>query len=94
MTRLFFASIWLGTGLSVLAIDPVVVHYDDPELTRLEKQLTITPAQKDQFDDIVVKYRDTGIARNSAGTQGGRRQKRRPQSQTSRNERRAERAKR
>jgi Spy/CpxP family protein refolding chaperone len=71
MTRLFFASIWFGTGLSVLAIDPVVVHYDDPELTRLEKQLAITPAQKDQFDDIVVKYRDTGIARNSAGTQGG-----------------------
>ena len=71
MTRLFFASIWLGTGLSVLAIDPVVIHYDDPELARLEKQLAITPAQKDQFDDIVVKYRDTGIARNSAGTPGG-----------------------
>ena len=70
MTRLFFASIWLATGLSVLAIDPVVVHYDDPELTRFEKQLAITPAQKDQFDDIVVKYRDTGIARNSAETQG------------------------
>lgn len=78
MTRLFFASIWLGTGLSVFAIDPVVVHYDDPELTRLEKQLAITPAQKDQFDDIAVKYRDPGIAGNSAGVQGsgGRRGRR------------------
>ena len=49
----------------------MVVHCDDPELTRLDKQLAITPAQKDQFDDIVVKYRDTVIARNSAGAQGG-----------------------
>jgi hypothetical protein len=71
MTKLFFASIWLGTGLSALAIDPVVVHHDDPELTKLEKQLAIAPAQKDQFDDIVVKYRDTGIAGNNAGAQGG-----------------------
>jgi len=57
--------------LSVLAIDPVVVHYDGPELNKLEKQLAITPAQKDQFDDIVVKYRDTGIAGNNPGAQGG-----------------------
>jgi Spy/CpxP family protein refolding chaperone len=80
MTRLFFASIWLGAGLSVLAIDPVVVHYDDPELNKLEKQLAITPAQKDQFDDIVVKYRDTGIAGNNPGAQGsgGRRGRRGP----------------
>jgi len=41
-----------------LAADPVVVVYDDPSLTRLEKQIGVTPAQKDRFDDIVVKYRD------------------------------------
>ena len=41
-----------------LAIDPVVVVYSDPSLTRLEKEIGVTPAQKDRFDDIVVKYRD------------------------------------
>jgi|ERR1700736_3863818 hypothetical protein len=71
MTRLLFASIWLVTGSSVLAIDPVVVHYDDPELTQLEKQLAITPAQKDQFDDIVVKHRDGSIGGSKAAAQGG-----------------------
>jgi hypothetical protein len=40
------------------AIDPVVVVYSDPSLTRLEKEIAVTPAQKDRFDDIVVKYRD------------------------------------
>jgi hypothetical protein len=40
------------------AIDPVVVVYSDPSLTRLEKEIGVTPAQKDRFDDIVVKYRD------------------------------------
>jgi hypothetical protein len=41
-----------------LAIDPVVVVYSDPSLSRLEKEIGVTPAQKDRFDDIVVKYRD------------------------------------
>lgn len=41
-----------------LAVDPVVVIYSDPSLTRLEKEIGVTPAQKDRFDDIVVKYRD------------------------------------
>lgn len=41
-----------------LAVDPVVVVYSDPSLTRLEKEVGVTPAQKDRFDDIVVKYRD------------------------------------
>jgi hypothetical protein len=41
-----------------LAVDPVVVVYSDPSLTRLEKEIGVTPAQKDRFDDIVVKYRD------------------------------------
>jgi hypothetical protein len=40
------------------AEDPVVVVYDDPNLTRLEKEIGVTPPQKDRFDDIVVKYRD------------------------------------
>jgi hypothetical protein len=43
---------------ATLAEDPIVVHYSDPSLTRLEKQLGITAAQRDRFDDIVVKYRD------------------------------------
>src|SRR5258708_38011160 len=41
-----------------LAVDPVVVVYSDPSLSRLEKEIGVTPAQKDRFDDIVVKYRD------------------------------------
>jgi hypothetical protein len=41
-----------------LAEDPVVVVYSDPSLTRLEKEVGVTPAQKARFDDIVVKYRD------------------------------------
>jgi hypothetical protein len=64
------------------AEDPVVVVYSDPSLTRLEKEIGVTPAQKDRFDDIVVKYRDpqasndtgagTGAtADSSAGAQGG-----------------------
>jgi hypothetical protein len=47
---------WLGC--TALAEDPIVVHYSDPSLVRLEKQLGITPAQRDRFDDIIVKYRD------------------------------------
>jgi Spy/CpxP family protein refolding chaperone len=52
---LWFCSV----GLAV-AEDPIVVHYSDPSLTRLEKQLRITAAQRDRFEDIVVKYRDPG----------------------------------
>ncbi len=40
------------------AEDPIVVHYSDPSLTRMETQIGITPEQKDRFEDIVVKYRD------------------------------------
>jgi hypothetical protein len=66
------------------AEDPVVVVYSDPSLTRLEKEIGVTPAQKDRFDDIVVKYRDpqasndgsvrTGSDADSGGGQqaGGR----------------------
>jgi Spy/CpxP family protein refolding chaperone len=43
-----------------MAEDPIVVHYSDPSLTRLEKQLGITAVQRDRFEDIVVKYRDPG----------------------------------
>jgi Spy/CpxP family protein refolding chaperone len=59
---------------SAMAEDPIVVHYSDPSLTRLEKQLGITAVQRDRFEDIVVKYRDPGnqIAAtngNESGTQ-------------------------
>ena len=40
------------------AEDPVVVHYSDPSLTRLEAQIGVNGAQKDRFEDIIVKYRD------------------------------------
>src|ERR1700761_4660356 len=40
------------------AEDPIVVHYSDPSLTRLEAQIGVSAAQKDRFEDIVVKYRD------------------------------------
>lgn len=52
------------------AIDPVVVVYSDPSLTRLEKEVGVTPAQKDRFDDIVVKYRDPESS-NDAGPKAG-----------------------
>jgi hypothetical protein len=48
----------LTSAQLALAIDPVVVVYSDPSLARLEKEIGVTPAQKDRFDDIVVKYRD------------------------------------
>jgi hypothetical protein len=41
------------------AEDPVVVHYSDPSLTRLETQIGVNAAQKDRFEDIIVKYRDS-----------------------------------
>jgi hypothetical protein len=53
-----------------LALDPVVVVYSDPSLTRLEKEVGVTPAQKDRFDDIVVKYRDPESS-NDAGPKAG-----------------------
>jgi hypothetical protein len=43
---------------AVFAEDPIVVHYSDPSLTRLETQIGVSAAQKDRFEDIVVKYRD------------------------------------
>jgi hypothetical protein len=52
------------------AEDPVVVVYDDPSLTRLEKQVGVTPAQKDRFDDIVVKYRDPQASSDSGARTG------------------------
>jgi hypothetical protein len=55
-------------GCAAMAEDPIVVHYSDPSLVRLQKQLGITPAQRDRFDDIVVKYRDP--ANNVAASNG------------------------
>jgi hypothetical protein len=40
------------------AEDPIIVHYSDPTLTRMETEIGIKPGQKDRFEDIVVKYRD------------------------------------
>lgn len=54
-----------------LAIDPVVVVYSDPSLTRLEKEIGVTPAQKDRFDDIVVKYRDPESSNAAGGKSEG-----------------------
>src|SRR5258708_13191795 len=51
-----------------MAEDPIIVHYSDPSLTRLEKQLGVTAAQRDRFEDIVVKYRDP--INNSAAANG------------------------
>src|SRR6516165_8216015 len=53
-----FTLVFLNIALCVLAEDPIVVHYSDPSLARMEAQLAITPAQKARFEDIVVKYRD------------------------------------
>jgi hypothetical protein len=68
MHRLYTAgwSVMFCFGCTALADDPIVVHYSDPSLVRLEKQLGITPAQRDRFDDIIVKYRDP--ANNVAGS--------------------------
>jgi hypothetical protein len=52
------------------AEDPVVVVYSDPSLTRLEKEIGVTPAQKDRFDDIVVKYRDSQASNDSGARTG------------------------
>jgi hypothetical protein len=70
----------LVTGLLTLGVltsvqlawaeDPVVVVYSDPSLTRLEKEIGVTPAQKDRFDDIVVKYRDPQASNDSGARTG------------------------
>jgi hypothetical protein len=70
MHRLYTAgwSIMFWFRCTALAEDPIVVHYSDLSLVRLEKQLGITPAQRDRFDDIIVKYRDP--ANNVAAPNG------------------------
>ena len=65
----------LNFPVAGFAEDPIVVHYSDPSLTRMEAQIGVNAAQKERFEDIVVKYRDPfnnpdtddssqGIARN------------------------------
>jgi hypothetical protein len=49
----------LGFPRTDFAEDPIVVHYSDPSLTRLEAQIGVSAAQKDRFEDIVVQYRDS-----------------------------------
>jgi hypothetical protein len=53
-----FALVFLDIALCGFAEEPIVVHYSDPSLARMEVQIGITPAQKARFEDIVVKYRD------------------------------------
>jgi hypothetical protein len=48
----------LNFPLAGFAEDPIVVHYSDPSLTRMEAQIGVNAAQKDRFEDIVVEYRD------------------------------------
>jgi hypothetical protein len=57
LTSLFLLS-FLNFPQSGFAEDPIVVHYSDPSLTRMEAQVGVSAAQKDRFEDIVVKYRD------------------------------------
>jgi hypothetical protein len=61
----------LTSAQLALAIDPVVVVYSDPSLARLEKEIGVTPAQKDRFDDIVVKYRDPESSNITGAKAGG-----------------------
>jgi hypothetical protein len=55
-------SVFLFSSLNLprtnFAEDPIVVHYSDPSLIRLETQIGVNAAQKDRFEDIVVRYRD------------------------------------
>ena len=60
----------LTSAQLTLAEEPVVVVYNDPSLTRLEKEIGVTPAQKDRFDDIVVKYRDPQASNDGGGRTG------------------------
>jgi hypothetical protein len=66
-----------------LAEDPIVVHYSDPSLTRMEVEIGVKAAQKDRFEDIVVKYRDplnrtdtdySGQSKPRTGRHGGSRE--------------------
>jgi Spy/CpxP family protein refolding chaperone len=56
-----FTLVFLSIALCGFAEDPIIVHYSDPSLARMEAQIGITPAQKARFEDIVVKYRDQQI---------------------------------
>jgi hypothetical protein len=65
------ALVFLSTARCGLGEDPIVVHYSDPSLARMEAQIGITPAQKSRFEDIVVAYRDSqSNAKMDNSTQG------------------------
>jgi hypothetical protein len=55
-----FALSLLNFARPSFAEDPIIVHYSDPSLARMEAQIGVKAAQKDRFEDIVVKYRDLG----------------------------------
>jgi hypothetical protein len=59
----------LSFAVRGLAEDPIVVHYSDPSLTRMETQIGVTRSQKDRFEDIVVKYRDPLSNPNADGAE-------------------------
>ena len=78
-----FALCSLSFPSADLAEDPIVVHYSDPSLTRMEVEIGVKAAQKDRFEDIVVKYRDplnrtdadySGQSKPRAGRHGGSRE--------------------
>src|ERR1700688_410543 len=50
--------VFLKMAACASAEDPIVIHYSDPSLVRMETQIGITAAQKSRFEDIVVTYRD------------------------------------
>ena len=62
----------LAFPLAGLAEDPIVVHYSDPSLARMEAQIGVTPAQRERFEDIIVKYRDPFSAQAPEDTGQGK----------------------
>jgi hypothetical protein len=66
-----FALVFLNIARCGFAEDPIVVHYSDPTLTRMEAQIGITPTQKSRFEDIVVAYRDSQSKANMENSTQG-----------------------
>ena len=67
-----FALVFLKMATFASAEDPIVVHYSDPSLARMETQIGITAAQKSRFEDIVVTYRDPENNTDTGGSTQGK----------------------
>jgi hypothetical protein len=65
--RRILTLVFLKMASCASAEDPIVIHYSDPSLARMETQIGITAAQKSRFEDIVVTYRDP---ENNTDTRG------------------------